>query len=129
MIGEKGIGEYVNLVWGDHIFFQLKITMFYCSVLQVVVTHRKNVVSRSLNEIGNFGTSPDKYVAAEWPPEELPDKFVVGDKRRYGSYYNAPLREGSTYDVALCSVCRSSKDSATTCSAPLILPGKVKVQR
>ncbi|XP_023931632.1 receptor-type tyrosine-protein phosphatase T isoform X4 [Lingula anatina] len=41
------------------------------------------------------------YLAAEFPARELrrPRRFVVGNGKKYGGYYNAPLEKGSEYSL------------------------------
>ena len=41
------------------------------------------------------------YIAAEWANKPIPAKFVVGDGKYYGKYYNAPLKSDSQYSVRL----------------------------
>lgn len=41
------------------------------------------------------------YIAAELKPENLTENFVVGDGRRYGKYFNAPLQSSRDYHVSL----------------------------
>ncbi|XP_030756309.1 putative tyrosine-protein kinase Wsck [Sitophilus oryzae] len=41
------------------------------------------------------------YIAAEIKPNDIERDFIVGDGRRYGSFYNAPLDPSINYDILL----------------------------
>ena len=57
----------------------------------------------------HFEESPLDYIAAELPKLDMPNKFVVGDKKIYGSYYNAPLRVGTYYIIRVGSVSKGNE--------------------
>ena len=67
------------------------------------VTRREALIPRHYDE------SADDYIAAELLKDNVPDKFVVGDKLTYGQYYNAPLQTGAEYQIRVGSVSRGNE--------------------
>ena len=53
--------------------------------------------------------SADHYIAAELFKSNLPDKFVVGDEKTYGQFYNAALQTGTEYQIRIGSVSRGNE--------------------
>ena len=56
-------------------------------------------------EFRHHDENPSAYVAAELPGR-LPGKFVVGDNKTYGRYWNPPLQEGAVYEIYVGGVSR-----------------------
>ncbi|KAJ8923476.1 hypothetical protein NQ315_010054 [Exocentrus adspersus] len=56
----------------------------------------------SYDEAKNNGES--YYIAAELNPKDIDKEFVVGDGRKYGKYYNAPLDPNINYNILLAVV-------------------------
>ncbi|XP_066567119.1 sushi domain-containing protein 1 isoform X4 [Amia ocellicauda] len=57
------------------------------------------------------------YVAAEIQTGEIRSElvFTVGDRRYYGEYYNAPLKEGEAYNIVLRTVSRWGRVRKQSC--------------
>ncbi|XP_063963207.1 receptor-type tyrosine-protein phosphatase delta-like [Lytechinus pictus] len=68
---------------------------------------------------GHYTDSPYHWIAAEFGQGELPNVFTVGDNRTYGGFHNAPLAPGSSYGISMCSVSRTTRDMASSCSQPI----------
>ncbi len=60
---------------------------------------------RSVPEFRHYDENPSAYVAAELPGS-LPGKFLVGDNKTYGYYWNPPLQEGAVYKIYVGAVSR-----------------------
>ena len=63
------------------------------------------ISKRSAPEFLHHDNNPSAYVAAELPGR-LPEKFVVGDNKTYGGYWNPPLQEGAVYEIYVGAVSR-----------------------
>lgn len=58
------------------------------------------------------------YIAAELEPRELDRDFIVGDGRRFGRYFNAPLNPDINYQVALALISRLNDTTKISYSEP-----------
>ena len=63
------------------------------------------ISKRSAPEFRQHDEDPSAYIAAELPGR-LPGKFVVGDNKTYGRYWNPPLQEGAVYEIYVGAVSR-----------------------
>ncbi|XP_071485064.1 receptor-type tyrosine-protein phosphatase delta-like [Diadema antillarum] len=73
---------------------------------------------------GHYLDSSSHWIAAEFSQHDLPTEFIVGDNRTYGGYHNAPLSPGNSYGISMCSVSRTSRDMAASCSHPIEVKAK-----
>eukprot|EP00057_Strongylocentrotus_purpuratus_P031007 XP_783327.2 PREDICTED: receptor-type tyrosine-protein phosphatase F [Strongylocentrotus purpuratus] len=73
---------------------------------------------------GHYTQSTSHWIAAEFGQGELPNVFTVGDNRTYGGYHNVPLAPGSSYGISMCSVSRTMRDMASSCSHPIEVKAK-----
>ena len=83
--------------------FQFHFGIF--SSYQVRVQKNSRVSRRSTPEFRHYTENPSAYVAAELSGG-LPEKFVIGDNKTYGSYFNPPLQEGAAYTIHVGAVSR-----------------------
>ncbi|XP_071799478.1 receptor-type tyrosine-protein phosphatase F-like [Asterias amurensis] len=67
---------------------------------------------RSAPELRHHDEDPSAYIAAELPGR-LPGKFVVGDNKIYGGYWNPPLQEGAVYEIYVGAVSRINETKAS----------------
>ncbi|XP_022097192.1 tyrosine-protein kinase receptor Tie-1-like [Acanthaster planci] len=81
-------------------------------VVQVKKARSSPVTKRDVLIPKHFQDSPDDYIAAEFPKGGVPDRFVVGDAKLYGGYYNAPLQRGAVYNIRVGSVSRGNETEA-----------------
>ena len=60
---------------------------------------------------------PESYVVAEIPKDkvQMKRKFVIGDNKTHGSYYNPPLKEGTTYTIYTGFVSRINETVIAVC--------------
>ncbi|KAG8181698.1 hypothetical protein JTE90_014829, partial [Oedothorax gibbosus] len=74
----------------------------------VIVIERSPVILFSPEEASNYATSQETglpfYITANLTPEQANRTFVVGDKKMYNGYYNAPLMEKRDYEVLVGTV-------------------------
>ncbi|XP_033636860.1 receptor-type tyrosine-protein phosphatase F-like [Asterias rubens] len=70
------------------------------------------ISKRSAPEFLHHDNNPSAYVAAELPGR-LPEKFVVGDNKTYGGYWNPPLQEGAVYEIYVGAVSRINETKAS----------------
>ena len=63
------------------------------------------ISKRSAPDFRHHDEDPSAYIAAELPGR-LPGKFVVGDNKTYGRYWNPPLQEGAVYEIYVGAVSR-----------------------
>ena len=54
---------------------------------------------RESEDAASFHDNPYSYIAGRIRKDELTMTFALGDNRTYGGFYNAPLKEGVTYNV------------------------------
>ncbi|XP_033636578.1 receptor-type tyrosine-protein phosphatase T-like [Asterias rubens] len=95
-----------------------KSSSIYVSHYQIGVRKIKDtrastgkVVKRAVPEFRHHDENPSAYVAAELPGR-LPGKFVVGDNKTYGRYWNPPLQEGAVYEIYVGGVSRINETMA-----------------
>ncbi|XP_038066663.1 angiopoietin-1 receptor-like [Patiria miniata] len=81
-------------------------------VVHVKKTRSSSVTRRDVLIPSHFEDSPNDYIAAELPKGGVPDKFVVGDTKMYGGYYNAPLQTGAVYNIRVGSVSKGNESEA-----------------
>ncbi|XP_038066669.1 angiopoietin-1 receptor-like [Patiria miniata] len=81
-------------------------------VVHVKKTRSSSVVRRDVLIPSHFEDSPNDYIAAELPKGGVPDKFVVGDTKMYGGYFNAPLQTGAVYNIRVGSVSKGNESVA-----------------
>ncbi|XP_071800003.1 uncharacterized protein [Asterias amurensis] len=70
------------------------------------------ISKRSAPEFRHYDKDPSAYIAAELPGR-LPGKFVVGDNKTYGRYWNPPLQEGAVYEIYVGAVSRINETKAS----------------
>ncbi|XP_054710437.1 putative inactive tyrosine-protein kinase Wsck [Uloborus diversus] len=74
------------------------ITNYY-----VVPVEKSAIVFFNSEEVSNYSMSQETglpfYITASLSPEEANRTFVIGDRKTYGGYYNAPLSEKRDYEV------------------------------
>ncbi|XP_033636809.1 receptor-type tyrosine-protein phosphatase F-like [Asterias rubens] len=70
------------------------------------------ISKRSAPEFLHHDNNPSAYVAAELPGR-LPEKFVVGDNKTYGGYWNPPLQEDAVYEIYVGAVSRINETKAS----------------
>ncbi|XP_038066685.1 receptor-type tyrosine-protein phosphatase F-like [Patiria miniata] len=76
------------------------------------VVRVKNVGSKKKRDVlvpNRVEDSPNDYIAAELPAQNATGKFVVGDTKMYGGYFNAPLKTGDKYEIFTGSVSRGNE--------------------
>ncbi|XP_022109752.1 receptor-type tyrosine-protein phosphatase kappa-like isoform X2 [Acanthaster planci] len=89
-------------------------------VVRVKTVSGSSVSKRDILIPDRFEDSPADYLAAELPSRNAPNKFVVGDTKLYGVYYNAPLETGAEYEIRTGSVSQGNETEAyVTYSTPL----------
>ncbi|XP_038066662.1 phosphatidylinositol phosphatase PTPRQ-like [Patiria miniata] len=81
-------------------------------VVHVKKTRSSSVTRRDVLIPSHFEDSPNDYIAAELPKGGVPDKFVVGDTKMYGGYFNAPLQTGAVYNIRVGSVSKGNESEA-----------------
>ncbi|XP_022097194.1 angiopoietin-1 receptor-like isoform X2 [Acanthaster planci] len=81
-------------------------------VIRVKKTRSSSVTKRDVLIPSHFEDSPDDYIAADLLKGGVPDRFVVGDAKLYGGYYNAPLQRGAVYNIRVGSVSRGNETEA-----------------
>ncbi|XP_050664331.1 putative inactive tyrosine-protein kinase Wsck [Leptidea sinapis] len=58
-----------------------------------------------LENLGNYSYAQDQglsyYITAELDPEDIKNDFIIGDRRTYNGFYNAPLPLTNDIDVSL----------------------------
>lgn len=76
----------------------------YVSVYQVIVLPVEGVL---VFDCGSSRSCGGEYVAAQLRLRELgvEVKFTLGNRERYGTFYNAPLENGRDYYIILRTVC------------------------
>lgn len=66
------------------------------------------IILFSPEEASNYETSQETglpfYITANLTPEQANRSFIVGDKKIYNGYYNAPLMEKREYEVLVGTV-------------------------
>ncbi|XP_035222056.1 putative tyrosine-protein kinase Wsck, partial [Stegodyphus dumicola] len=74
------------------------ITSYY-----VVAIEKSPIIFFNPEEAGNYSFSQETglpfYITANLSPEEANQTFVIGDRKTYDGYYNAPLSEKHDYEV------------------------------
>ncbi|XP_038066664.1 angiopoietin-1 receptor-like [Patiria miniata] len=95
-------------------------------VVHVKKTRSSSVTRRDVLIPSHFEDSPNDYIAAELPKGGVPDKFVVGDTKMYGGYYNAPLQTGAVYNIRVGSV---SKGNESVANVEFSEPLTIKVEQ
>ncbi|XP_038066666.1 angiopoietin-1 receptor-like [Patiria miniata] len=95
-------------------------------VVHVKKTRSSSVTRRDVLIPSHFEDSPSDYIAAELPKGGVPDKFVVGDTKMYGGYYNAPLQTGAVYNIRVGSV---SKGNESVANVEFSEPLTIKVEQ
>ncbi|XP_038069022.1 angiopoietin-1 receptor-like [Patiria miniata] len=95
-------------------------------VVHVKKTRSSSVIRRDVLIPSHFVDSPNDYIAAELPKGGVPDKFVVGDTKMYGGYYNAPLQTGAVYNIRVGSV---SKGNESVANVEFSEPLTIKVEQ
>ncbi|XP_071799484.1 receptor-type tyrosine-protein phosphatase mu-like isoform X2 [Asterias amurensis] len=86
-------------------------TSKYITAYQIGVQMTSAVSRRSAPAFGHYRDNPSAYIAAELN-DGLPETFVVGDNKEYGSYWNPPLQEGSVYNIYVGAVSRINETEA-----------------
>ncbi|XP_033636798.1 receptor-type tyrosine-protein phosphatase delta-like [Asterias rubens] len=96
-----------------------KRTSTYISSYQIGVrdissglTPIDKISKRYAPEFRHHDEDPSAYIAAELPAT-LPGKFVVGDNKTYGGYWNPPLQEGAVYEIYVGAVSRINEKMAS----------------
>ena len=85
----------------------LTSNVFILSAHQVIVETLGTMAKRSVDPLPKqvYGYKESKrvgsrfYVAAEFRGTDVPAKFVLGDRKHYEGYYNAPLEPSTRYRV------------------------------
>ncbi|XP_038066667.1 angiopoietin-1 receptor-like [Patiria miniata] len=95
-------------------------------VVHVKKTRSSSVIRRDVLIPSHFVDSPNDYIAAELPKGGVFDKFVVGDTKMYGGYYNAPLQTGAVYNIRVGSV---SKGNESVADVEFSEPLTIKVEQ
>ncbi|XP_033636797.1 receptor-type tyrosine-protein phosphatase kappa-like [Asterias rubens] len=86
-------------------------TSKYITAYQIGVQMTSAVSRRSAPAFGHYRDNPSAYIAAELD-DGLPEIFVVGDNKEYGSYWNPPLQEGAVYNIYVGAVSRINETEA-----------------
>ncbi|XP_071799499.1 uncharacterized protein [Asterias amurensis] len=86
-------------------------TSKYITAYQIGVQMTSTVSRRSAPAFGHYRDNPSAYIAAELD-DGLPETFVVGDNKEYGSYWNPPLQEGAAYKIYVGAVSRINETEA-----------------
>ncbi len=69
------------------------------------------ISKRSVHTFQHHDKNPSANVAAELPGS-LPERFIVGDNKTYGHYWNPPLQGGAVYEIYVGAVSRVNKTKA-----------------
>ncbi|XP_071953438.1 receptor-type tyrosine-protein phosphatase mu-like [Antedon mediterranea] len=69
----------------------------YISNYVILVEKESSAKRRNAKEKLTHKDSPDKYISASFPRDEVPDLFIIGDGKVHNGYYNAPLSKDNKY--------------------------------
>ncbi|XP_033636580.1 hepatocyte growth factor receptor-like [Asterias rubens] len=105
LIGEKSTSSSIA------IRLVATATSKYITAYQIGVQMTITVSRRSAPAFGHYRDNPSAYIAAELD-DGLPEIFVVGDNKEYGSYWNPPLQEGAVYKIYVGAVSRINETEA-----------------
>ncbi|XP_015925754.1 tyrosine-protein kinase receptor Tie-1 isoform X2 [Parasteatoda tepidariorum] len=93
-------GETLSIHIPEGVSNKGPITGYY-----VVTLEKHSLIFFNPEEVGNYSLSLETglpfYITADLLPEHANRSFIVGDKRMYNGYYNAPLSEDRDYEILI----------------------------
>lgn len=86
-----------------HEFLYTYFSFYFFRGYYVVPVEKSTIIVFNSDEVGNFSMSDESglpfYITANLTLDEANKTFVIGDKKVYNGFYNAPLSEKREYEV------------------------------